>query len=61
MKKKVTQKEFEDVVVYKYKDIEFILQQLVSTIRKMNRDGKLEDYRFTFLHKDIELIFRTKK
>lgn len=60
MKKQISQKEFEDIVTV-VRDIEHILQSIVSTMGKMNRDGKIEDYNFSFLHKDIELIFRSNK
>lgn len=58
--KKVTQKDFEEIVIDRNRDIQFILHNLVSVIRKMNRDGKIEDYQFEFLHRDIDLIFAPK-
>lgn len=50
--------EFKEIMSTPIKDIEFVIQNIISTMRKMNRDGKIEDWNFTFLHKDIEMVFK---
>lgn len=56
-----TQKEFEAVVVGGESDTEYMLHRITSLLRKMNRDGKVEDWEFANLHSTIEMVYRKTK
>ena len=55
---KISQKEFESVVIGHTNDITYLLHSITSLIRRMNRDGKIEDYEFFMLHQTIDMIFK---
>ena len=56
--KKISQKEFESVVIGHTNDITYLFHSVVSMMRRLSRDGKLDDYEFAMLHNTIDLIFK---
>jgi predicted membrane chloride channel (bestrophin family) len=57
-KKKIDQKEFESVVMGHTNDVTYLLHTMLSLMRRMNRDEKLDDYEFATLHNTIDLVFK---
>jgi len=55
---KIDRKQFESVVIGHTNDITYLLHTVLSLMRRMNRDGKLEDYEFAMLHNTIDLCFK---
>ncbi len=61
MKKKNLRKEdqeFIGMMTVPIKDIYYIFHEIISKMRRLSRDGKLEDYEFAMLHQTVDLILR---
>ena len=61
-KKKVSQKEFESVVATGHSSFEsYFLHRIVSVLRRMNRDEKIEDWELSAMHDDIYIYLEKPK
>lgn len=56
----VSAEEFARAVTGYTGDIEYVIHNAVSMMRRMNRGDQINDWEFSMMHNTIESIFRSK-